>query len=179
MMMPDMDGFDAQDGLRSLESPLRMIGSSGLRRPAVQEESWADVNEFLPKPYSDEQVFRLLRQVVDQITEPKNRMMQLLVIDDEPLILETVSLAFPDDRVTTCLNAEDGIAAFLKATPDVVLCDIRLPDLSGMEAFEKLHRIDPKVPIILMTGAAPQALRSKRCSEVRSNMSSNRSIPKR
>ncbi len=78
--------------------------------------------------------------------------MHLLVIDDEPLILETIALAFPDDKVTTCLTAQEGIDAFLKKLPDVVLCDIRLPDMSGMEAFEKLHRSDPRVPIILMTG---------------------------
>lgn len=79
-------------------------------------------------------------------------MAHLLVIDDEALILETIEMAFPDDEVTTCLNAQAGIKAFLDSTPDVVLCDLRLPDMSGMEAFEKLHRIDPKVPIILMTG---------------------------
>ncbi|MDA9859546.1 sigma-54 dependent transcriptional regulator [Rubripirellula sp.] len=79
-------------------------------------------------------------------------MTHILVIDDEPLILETIEMAFPDDEVTKCLTAQDGIDAFLRATPDVVLCDIRLPDMSGMEAFEKLHRIDAKVPIILMTG---------------------------
>ena len=79
-------------------------------------------------------------------------MTHLLVIDDEPLILETIEMAFPDDEVTTCLTAQQGIDAFLKSAPDVVLCDIRLPDMSGMEAFEKLHRMDPKVPIILMTG---------------------------
>ncbi|WP_145117142.1 sigma-54-dependent transcriptional regulator [Rosistilla oblonga] len=79
-------------------------------------------------------------------------MMQLLIIDDEPLICETIALAFPGDQVISSLTAEDGIAAFLESPPDVVLCDIRLPDMSGMEAFEKLHRIDPKVPIILMTG---------------------------
>lgn len=79
-------------------------------------------------------------------------MTHLLVIDDEPLILETIELAFPDDQVTTCQTAQQGVSAFLKHAADVVLCDIRLPDMSGMEAFEKLHRIDPRVPIILMTG---------------------------
>jgi two-component system nitrogen regulation response regulator GlnG len=78
--------------------------------------------------------------------------MHLLIIDDESLILEAIELAFPDDRVTTCQTAQEGINAFLTSTPDVVLCDILLPDMSGMEAFEKLHRIDAKVPIILMTG---------------------------
>ncbi len=79
-------------------------------------------------------------------------MTHLLVIDDEPLILEAISLTFAEDEVTTCQTAQQGIEAFIQSTPDVVLCDIRLPDMSGMEAFEKLHRIDPKVPIILMTG---------------------------
>lgn len=78
--------------------------------------------------------------------------MRLLVIDDEPLVLETIALAFPEDTVFCCALAEDGIARFVSDEPDVVLCDIRLPDMSGMEAFEKMHRIDPKVPIVLMTG---------------------------
>ncbi len=78
--------------------------------------------------------------------------MRLLVIDDEPMILETIEMTFPDDQVTTCLTAHQGVEAFRSSTPDVVLCDIRLPDMSGMETFERLHLIDAKVPIILMTG---------------------------
>lgn len=78
--------------------------------------------------------------------------MHLLVIDDEPLICDTIAMSFPEDEVTTCLTAETGIAAFLDQIPDVVLCDIQLPEMSGMEVFEKLHRIDAKIPIILMTG---------------------------
>ncbi|OYP34545.1 sigma-54-dependent transcriptional regulator [Rhodopirellula sp. MGV] len=78
--------------------------------------------------------------------------MRLLVIDDEPLILEAISMTFPDDDVVTADNAQSGIDAFVEQTPDVVLCDIRMPDITGMEIFEKIHRIEPKVPIILMTG---------------------------
>jgi two-component system nitrogen regulation response regulator GlnG len=77
---------------------------------------------------------------------------RLLVIDDEPLILESIRMAFPDFQVETCTLGQSGVDAFLKRTPEVVLCDIRLPDYSGMEIFEKLHRVDPNVPIILMTG---------------------------
>lgn len=78
--------------------------------------------------------------------------MRLLVIDDEPLILETVEAAFPNERVTTCNSAAAGIKHFLNERPDVVLCDIRLPDMSGMDAFEKMHSIDNAIPILLMTG---------------------------
>lgn len=78
--------------------------------------------------------------------------MRLLVIDDEPLILEAIESAFPEEIVVCCQTAHDGVQKFLDDRPDVVLCDIRLPDMSGLEAFEKLHRIDSKIPIVLMTG---------------------------
>ncbi len=78
--------------------------------------------------------------------------MRLLVIDDESLILEAIESAFPDEIVICCQTAHDGIQAFLDDRPDVVLCDIRMPEMSGMEIFEKLHRIDAKIPVVLMTG---------------------------
>ncbi len=41
-------------------------------------------------------------------------MIHILAIDDEPLILETIELAFPDDKVVSCENAQDGINEFLE-----------------------------------------------------------------
>lgn len=81
-------------------------------------------------------------------------MIKLLVIDDEQLILDCFRYGFtaPEYEVSVATSAAAGIEAFLDGSPDVVLLDIRLPDLSGLEAFEKLHRVDPKTPIILMTG---------------------------
>ncbi len=84
-------------------------------------------------------------------------MKSLLIVDDEPRILDTVSMAFPDFQVTTCRCAKEGLEAFRKDQPDVVLCDIRLPDMSGLELFESLHAIDNKTPIILMTGQGNSA----------------------
>ncbi len=43
--------------------------------------------------------------------------MHLLVIDDEPLILETITLAFPDDQVTSCLTAQEGDRCVLEVSP--------------------------------------------------------------
>ena len=38
--------------------------------------------------------------------------------------------------------------------PDVVLCDVRLPDLSGLDVFDRMHAIDPRIPVIIMTAFA-------------------------
>ncbi|MGE3241780.1 MAG: sigma-54-dependent transcriptional regulator [Pirellulales bacterium] len=79
---------------------------------------------------------------------------RMLVIDDDPLILESFGLGFaePDYEVSTARTAREGLEKFASAAPDVVLLDVRLPDISGLEAFQKLHQLNPKTPMILMTG---------------------------
>ncbi len=58
----------------------------------------------------------------------------------------------PDYEVVTALSASEGLKRFAECDPDVALLDIRLPDMSGLEAFRHLHELSPKTPIILMTG---------------------------
>ena len=81
-------------------------------------------------------------------------MIKLLVIDDEQPILDCFRYGFPapDFEVLVARTAQDGLDAFENSRPDVVLLDVRLPGMSGLEAFERFHRIDARTPIILMTG---------------------------
>ncbi|MEO8494629.1 MAG: CHASE3 domain-containing protein [Planctomycetota bacterium] len=65
MMMPGMDGFAAKDALRAINPRVRIIASSGLRRPGADGGRLDDVDGFLPKPYSDEQLLRIVRKVLD------------------------------------------------------------------------------------------------------------------
>ncbi|MGB7343574.1 MAG: sigma-54 dependent transcriptional regulator [Pirellulaceae bacterium] len=81
-------------------------------------------------------------------------MPSLLVIDDEASILKAFERAFSSDTTTvlTAKNAADGERAFIEATPDVVVIDLSLPDTSGLECFKRLREIDPRVPVIFITG---------------------------
>jgi nitrogen regulation protein NR(I) len=81
-------------------------------------------------------------------------MARLLIIDDDQLILDSFGQAFdePDYEVITADSASEGLARFSQCNPDVALLDIRLPDMSGLDAFRQLHELNPKTPIILMTG---------------------------
>jgi two-component system, NtrC family, nitrogen regulation response regulator GlnG len=78
----------------------------------------------------------------------------LLVIDDDPFTLECFRALFPAGEVTvaTAETATAGLNLFSQKQPDVVMLDIRLPDQSGLEVFRRLHDINPKVPVIVMTG---------------------------
>jgi two-component system nitrogen regulation response regulator GlnG len=79
---------------------------------------------------------------------------RLLVVDDDPLTLNCFSVLFPKGRasVATALSAADGLKLFAEHRPDVVVLDVRLPDLSGLKAFRRFQEVDAKVPIILITG---------------------------
>ncbi len=78
----------------------------------------------------------------------------LLVVDDDPLILQCMKLCLPepDYRVYTAENPSDGQALFTKHQPDAVLLDIQLANQSGLAALHEFRELDPRVPVILMTG---------------------------
>ena len=81
-------------------------------------------------------------------------MPKLLVIDDEPAILHFFRRAFrePDVTLVTAGTAAEGIECLQHDRPDVVVLDINLPDLSGLEAFRRIQQIDAKIPVIFITG---------------------------
>lgn len=81
---------------------------------------------------------------------------QLLVIDDEPNIVFSMSecLTSPILRVLSAATATEGISIARAKRPDAVLLDIRLPDMSGLDAFDCLREIDPRVPVVMMTAYA-------------------------
>lgn len=80
----------------------------------------------------------------------------LLVVDDEPGITYSLksTLTSPQLTVLTAGTAAEGLAIVRSARPHVVLLDVRLPDLTGLQAFAQMHAIDPRLPVIIMTAFA-------------------------
>jgi two-component system nitrogen regulation response regulator GlnG len=86
-------------------------------------------------------------------------MRTLLVIDDEPLILDCFRYLFPSSEVKllTASTASEGLHLFAEHRPDVVTLDVRLPDMSGLDALRRIHETDARVPVILITGQGTAA----------------------
>ncbi len=78
----------------------------------------------------------------------------LLVVDDEPSILAAFRRAFRDAslEVRTTESAAEGLALAREFRPDVIILDLQLPDMTGLEALRKLHEIDARCPVIFITG---------------------------
>jgi two-component system nitrogen regulation response regulator GlnG len=75
----------------------------------------------------------------------------LLVVDDDPSILLAFRRAFGRVTVLTAESAGEGLAAAAGHRPDVVILDIQLPDLSGLETLRRLREIDARSPVIFIT----------------------------
>lgn len=81
-------------------------------------------------------------------------MQNLLIIDDEPEVAVAVRPGFRnmDVQVHSATTAAEGLKAVTEHAPDMILLDIGLPDLSGLELCSQIRRIDARIPIIVMTG---------------------------
>ncbi len=54
-------------------------------------------------------------------------------------------------KVTSAASGETGLRAFKKARADVVLCDLNMPKMNGLQVLKKINQIDPGVPVIILT----------------------------
>lgn len=87
-------------------------------------------------------------------------MTRLLIIDDESGIVEEVESFFSEEGydVLTADTAKEGIAHIKESQPDILILDIKLPDMSGLEVLKLCKEISPKTKIIVNTGYVDQAI---------------------
>ena len=81
-------------------------------------------------------------------------MSTILIIDDEKAIRKTLSeiLSFEGYKIDEAADGEEGLKRFSEKTYDVVLCDIKMPKMDGLEFLEKAGLINSDVPIIIISG---------------------------
>jgi DNA-binding NtrC family response regulator len=79
-----------------------------------------------------------------------------LVIDDEQIVLDSVSQLLTDENyeVDVSLSGREGLDWAIERKYDVVLTDIRMPDIGGMKVLRDVKRVHPSLPVIIITGYA-------------------------
>ena len=80
-------------------------------------------------------------------------MAKILIVDDDPQLRKSFTKILTEDGhiLQTAASGESGVAIVEKDPPDLVIMDVRMPGMSGLEAFQIMHEIEPKLPIIIMT----------------------------
>ena len=80
----------------------------------------------------------------------------VLIIEDEAVLAKNIRLYLERSGIEarTAGSAEEGIAQLTEFRPDVVILDYQLPGRNGLELLSELHRDDPHLPVIMLTGQA-------------------------
>ncbi|MBI3413835.1 MAG: sigma-54-dependent Fis family transcriptional regulator [Verrucomicrobia bacterium] len=78
---------------------------------------------------------------------------KLLLIDDEADVQYSFRRIFnsPEIELATATSGEEGLKLIPKLKPDLVITDIRMGGINGLETLRRLRQLDPKLPVILMT----------------------------
>ena len=81
-------------------------------------------------------------------------MASILIIDDDKAIRKTLTeiLRYEGYKVDEAADGEEGLRKFSSTAYDLVLCDVKMPKMDGIEFLEKSKVINPDVPIIVISG---------------------------
>src|ERR1700675_633832 len=78
---------------------------------------------------------------------------KVLLIDDEADVQYSFPRIFdqPEIKLTTANSGEEGLKIIPRLKPNLVIMDVRMGGITGMETLRRLRQIDAKLPVILMT----------------------------
>ncbi|GAC1348226.1 MAG: hypothetical protein NVSMB18_35760 [Acetobacteraceae bacterium] len=142
---------------------LAVLFTSGYTQQAVLRDGRIEPGmSLLSKPWRTEDLGRAVRTALDavrrpRLTPPRRR---VLLVEDEALVRMTTADALTDLGFDV-LEAASGGAALerLQPPPDLLLTDLGLPDMDGMELIARVHAIVPRLPVVVASGRseAPEA----------------------
>jgi signal transduction histidine kinase/DNA-binding response OmpR family regulator len=155
VLLPGIDGWEV---LRRLKADPDLRDVPVMVATVVDERNVAmslgAVDYFLKPVRPDALLARLATYTFT--TKVKQRNIRVLVIDDDLLARDLVANALRPEgfEVVTAASGDEGLALAQERPPDLVICDLVMPDMDGFEVVNRLANTDmPKdVPILILTG---------------------------
>ena len=89
---------------------------------------------------------------------------KILIIEDEKALINNLSMALSDNYdILTAITGKEGLKKAQNETPDLILLDIMLPDIDGLQVFQTLQENDDTdgIPVIFLTNVADPETISK------------------
>lgn len=92
----------------------------------------------------------------------------VLIVDDEPHIRKYIGLIlrkFGNPTIVEAANGEEAIALFPQHNPDLVLLDVNMPMMDGLQCLERIHAEHPDALVVMLTSLATRNV-VERCLEL-------------
>jgi serine phosphatase RsbU (regulator of sigma subunit) len=80
---------------------------------------------------------------------------RVLIIDDDKLVRQSIAVYLEDSgyNIIEAENGQQGVELFCEFTPQLVICDLRMPEVDGLEVLKRITHLSPDTPIIIVSGA--------------------------
>jgi DNA-binding NtrC family response regulator len=90
-------------------------------------------------------------------------MARILIVDDEQDVCDMLEkfLTIKGYEVSTALSGEDALALIKEERPHIVLLDIRMPEMDGLECLESIKEIDKEIGVIMITAIKQEEVGKK------------------
>ena len=145
--MPGMSGVESLSKIREIQADAKVIMMT-----AFSAEYWTEqaveqgAENVLHKPFSGEAIVQALKQVL-----PAGR---ILIADDDPDHVEGVAsiLTIAGYCVVVARNGREAVDLALEVDIDVLLLDLRMPTINGLDVYAEIKKRGRAVPTVLVTG---------------------------
>ena len=170
LSMPRLGGLDALRRIRVFDPSIRVVVVTGTDDPgATQEALRLGAARVLPKPVDFDELRKVLGQSVAagapgderaSAPPPAERPGRILVVDDDVAFRQTLEelLRSAGYSVRSAENAARAFFAVTESVPDLILLDIAMPGLSGVDIIPAIRSASRDVKIIMVSGVSDAAL---------------------
>jgi two-component system response regulator HydG len=158
--MPGINGVQTFREIKKIDPKATVIMMTAysvedLVKEALEEGAYAIVY----KPFDMEKVISTIEAVLTKTL--------IMVVDDRLADRETLKAVLEEKgyNVATAGDGKEAIGMVKQKHYDIIFMDVKLPDMSGVETFEEVKKIDPDVSVIMMTGYSEEELMRKAIAE--------------
>ena len=167
IMMPKLGGLRTLEGARAFDPDLRVVVmTAALDNDTLRRALFSGATTVLPKPLQLDDVAAALRGgtvVVADDRKPalpprRTASRKVLVVDDEAEVRSTMQeiLRGSGYDVRVAADGPSALDAITADPPDVVLLDVQMPGLDGIDVLTAIRRIDLHIKVIMITGVTRQ-----------------------
>ncbi len=152
--LPGTTSFQLFGEIRRTDPKAKVLVLSLADRP--QEPG--DPPRFGIRAFKPEQILELVEglqsRVRGALVRPERGPSRIVVVDDNPLIRDMIEDLLTEDgyEVTVAENGAEGLKAIEKVKPHLILLDIDMPEMSGVETLKRIRKTDARVGVVMITG---------------------------
>ena len=157
MLMPDVKGFNLLREMKMIDPGIIVIMVTAKGDDQTQKEALENgADEFVKKPFSHNYLRDIVVDKIKDVLDKGGYMQKpaILVVDDESQARENLKNFIEPRFICDIQEAEDGQTAIEKSKnlqPDIILLDVKMPGISGIEAIGKIKEVSPHSRIIVIS----------------------------